>query len=69
VSIVLMMQMAIDQIVRVIAVRYRLMAAVRAMDVRSIVTVANMPSCAGLRIRLIDIQCMLFHNSRWSLVM
>lgn len=55
VSIVRMVQMAIYQIVNVIAVRYRLMAAVRAMDMRHIVTVANMAPSAGLRIRFVDI--------------
>lgn len=47
---------------------YRLMATVWTMYVRRVVTVANMTSGAGCRIRIVDIERVLLHNSSLSLM-
>ena len=45
-----MMQMAIDQIIRMAPMRYSLVTAVPAMDMRLVVPGTNMPRCTLLRI-------------------
>jgi len=68
-SIMLMVQMTIHQIVDMIAVRYRLVATIWTVHVCRIVTVANMPPRAGCRIQIVHIERVLFDNSGLSLMM
>ena len=55
-SVVLMMQMAVYQVIHMVAVRNRFMATTRAVDVSCIMTAANMPSRTISRIGFIHVQ-------------
>ena len=69
VAIVLVVQMAIDEIVDVIAMWNRFVSAVGAMDMRCIVSAAIMPAGTGGWVRIVYIQCVLLDNTIGGLVM
>lgn len=69
VTIVLMVQMAIDEIVDVIAMRNRFVSAVRTMYMRCVVSTAIMPAGTGGWVRFVYIQSVLFDDTSGCLVM
>lgn len=68
-SIVLMMQMAVYQVVNMVAMRNRFMATTRSMDVGGIMTAANMPARTISRIGFIHVQRMFLNDSSTALMM
>ena len=54
VPIVRVMQVPVDKVVDVIAVRHRVVAAARTVDVAVLVSVAAMARCAGIRVSFVD---------------
>ena len=69
VAIVLMVQMAIDEIVDVIAMRNRFVSAVRTMNMCFIVSTAIMPAGTGGWVGIVYIQSVLFDYTIGGLVM
>lgn len=64
-----MMQMAIDEIIDMVAVGYRGMSASRTMDVVYVVTLADMAPGTSRRIGVGDVQCMLLDDTVGGLMM
>ena len=58
VSIVWVMEMAIDEVINVVAVRNGLMTTTRTMNMISIVSIAYMIGCTNVGVGVIDIQSM-----------
>ena len=69
VAVVRMVQMTIDEIIDVIAMRNRFVSAVRTMDMRCIVSTAIMPAGTGGWVRIVYVQCVLLDNTIGGLVM
>ena len=69
VAIVLVVQMAIDEIVDVIAMRNRFVSAVRTMYMCCIVSTAIMPAGTGVWVRIVYIQSVFFDYTIGGLVM
>lgn len=69
VAIVLMMQMIIDKIVNVIAMRNRFVSAVRTMDMCCIVSTAIMPAGTGSWVSIVYIQSVLLDETSGGLMM
>jgi hypothetical protein len=71
VTIMLMMQMAIHEIVDMVPVRNRLVPAAWSMNVGCIMSGTNMPTRAGRRIRVGYVQCVFLDDSvlRWMMQM
>jgi hypothetical protein len=69
VTIMLMMQMAIHEIVDMVPVRNRLVPATWSMNVGCIMSGTNMPTRTGRRIRVGYVQCVFLDNSvlRWMM--
>ena len=61
VAVVLVMQMPVDEIVDVVAVRDRLVAAVRPVDVVGGVAGARVAGAAGVRVALVDAEDVIVH--------
>jgi hypothetical protein len=57
-----MVQMVVNEIVDVIAVRHSLMSATGTVSMRRLVTLASVVRCAAIRVLRIDFQGMLFHQ-------
>jgi hypothetical protein len=57
-----MVQVAVHEIVDVIAVRHSLMSAIRTVYVRGLVTLAFVVRCAAIRVLRTDFQDMLLHQ-------
>jgi hypothetical protein len=61
-----MVQVAINEIIDMVAVRHRLVAAIRAVPVSTLVTAAIMVGCAALRVLCTYFQDMVLNKRRAS---
>jgi len=68
-SIVLMMQMAVYQVIHMVATRNRFMTTTRSVNVSGIMTAANMPARTIGRIGFIHVQRVFFDNAITALMM
>lgn len=68
-SIVLMMQMAVYQVIHMVAMRNRFMATTRSVNVSGIMTAANMPARTIGRIGFIHVQRVFFDKAGTALMM
>ena len=68
-SIVLMMQMAVYQVIHMVAMRNRFMATTRSVNVSGIMTAANMPARTISRIGFIHVQRVFFDKAGTALMM